>query len=405
MNKKFTIKSILLATLWLAIGSGTIVLLLAAIHKKDAQHCSDIYIDITGVSNNFFVDKKDIIQTIQLIAGGDPVGREVGSFNLNEIETELQKNTWIKNAQLFFDNNEVLQVKVLEREPVARVFTEGGTTFYLDSSLAMLPLSEKFSARLPVFTNFPSDKKVLLKADSNLLADILTVSAAIQSDSFLMAMIDQVDITPQRGFELVPKFGNTIIVFGDATNIAEKFKKLEIFYKEVIVKAGWNKYNIVNVQFKGQVVASRKGAADVSADSLRTLQLMKAIAENAERMSADSLQVIMQDNERNTTNSNLIQASIERDDNSAPNTIEKPEPQEPVLVAPISRPAPVTVTKPKAVAKKPASSPVKKSPPKPVVKKSKPVIKTKPAAGKTPKAVMPKPLPKKSATSKPANEY
>ena len=54
-----------------------------------------------------------------------------------------------------------------EREPVARVFTVAGSTFYIDDELTQLPLSEKFSARLPVFTNFPSDNKVLAKADSS----------------------------------------------------------------------------------------------------------------------------------------------------------------------------------------------------------------------------------------------
>jgi cell division protein FtsQ len=139
-----------------------------------------------------------------------------------------------------------------------------------------------------VFTSFPSDKKVLLSADSMLLRGILTVSMAIQTDSFLMAMIDQVDITPQRNFEMIPKFGNTIIVFGDGKDVPEKFNKLKLFYKEIIMQAGWNKYSAINVQYKNQVVANRKGAVDVSADSIRTLQLMKLIAENAERMSADS---------------------------------------------------------------------------------------------------------------------
>jgi cell division protein FtsQ len=139
VNKKYTIKNILLAILWIAIGTGTTVLLVAAIQKKDEQHCSGVNINISGVSNNFFVDKKDILHIINSIAGGSPTGKAIGSFNLKAIEKELQKSTWIKNAQLFFDNNEMLQVNVLEREPVVRVFTSSGTTFYLDSSVAMLP--------------------------------------------------------------------------------------------------------------------------------------------------------------------------------------------------------------------------------------------------------------------------
>jgi len=402
MKKRFTIKNILLATLWIAIGTGTTLLLVSAIQKKDEQHCNGVYVNISGVSNNFFVDKNDILHTINSIVGGMPAGRSIGSFNLKAIENELQKNTWIKNAQLFFDNNEVLQVNVLEREPLVRVFTAAGSTFYLDSSKAMLPLSEKFSARLPVFTNFPSDKKVLIKSDSNLLKDILTMGTAIHADSFMMAMIDQVDITPQRSFELIPKFGNTVIVFGDATNVEEKFYKLELFYKEVVVKAGWNKYSMVDVQYKNQVVASRKDAKEVAADSIRTLQLMKIIAENAERMSADSLQVITPDNEHNTTNSNLIQESIERDDNNIPtNTNEEPQPQGPAAQVTTPKPTLGTVAKPATVSPKTTASITRiESPKKPVIKpkptNKQPVDKPKPKAGtkagtsKAPKVVMPK---------------
>ncbi|MDO9373544.1 MAG: hypothetical protein Q7T76_03975 [Ferruginibacter sp.] len=395
MKKRFTIQSILFTSFWIIVAAGMVVMLVAAIQKKDAQHCSGLNITIRGVSNHFFVDKKDIQQTIRLISGGNPVGKSIGSFNLQSIEEALQKNIWVRSAQLFFDNNEVLQVNVLEREPMARVFTTGGTTFYLDSSVAMMPLSDKFSARLPVFTNFPSDKKVLLKADSNLLRGILDVSIALQADSFLMAMIEQVDITEQRTFEMVPKIGNTTIIFGDAKEVTEKFNKLQVFYKEVIVKAGWNKYSVIDVQYKNQVVASRKGVKEVAADSIRTLQLMKIIAENAERMSVDTLQVISHDNEQNTTNSNLIHQSIERDDNnSSSNTIEESLPQGTAPAEkPVTQPAAPFVTLAKPVKAEPKASIVPK----------KPVQKT--VELKKPKAVMQKPAVQKPAAKKATNEY
>ncbi len=376
-------------------------MLVAAIQRKDAKKCTGIDINIKGVIDNYFVDKNDILNTITSIAGEKPVGKTIGSFDLQAMEAALQKSTWVKNAQLFFDNNEKLEVNVLEREPVARVFTIAGTTFYLDSALAMLPLSEKFSARLPVFTGFPSDKKVLLKADSNLLRDILAISMAVREDSFNMAMIEQIDITGQRTFEMIPKFGNSIIVFGDAKNVVEKFSKLRIFYKEVIVKAGWNKYSEINVQYNNQVVAKRKGADDVKADSLRTLQLMQAIAENAERRAGDSLQTIIQDNENNTTNKNIIQQSIERDDNStSANTGEEAWPQVlPAIEKPaLSKPIPAAISKSATVIKKTVIV-------KPSNIKMKPIEKQKPVEAKKPKLIMPKPLQKNKASAKPDNEY
>lgn len=367
----------MLATFWVALGGATVFLLVAAIKSKPAKHCKSIEINIHGVSNNFFVDKKDILNTISAIEKTNPVGKAIGSFNLKKLETELEKNVWIKSAELFFDNNEILNVTVQEREPVARVFTSTGTTFYIDEELAMLPLSEKFSARLPVFTNFPSDKKILVKADSNLLGDIKTISLALQKDSFSMAMIDQVDITPQRVFEMIPKIGNQLIVFGDATDVETKLQKLKLFYKEIMVKAGWNNYSVINVQYKNQVVAKRKGAEDVAADSLRTLQIMKIIAERAQQQAEDSLQQIIQpDNIRNTADSTMIQQSIQREENEEPGGVAetanagklpaaaapatsntKPEPAKQVT-KPITKPAqkPAVVQKP-TVVKKPATKP------------------------------------------------
>ena len=317
-KKRYSIKNILLATLWIALGGATVFLLASGIRSKGSHQCKGVEIKIHGVSNNFFVDKKDILNSITVSESANPVGKATGSFNLKKLEAELEKNVWIKSAQLFFDNNEILKVMVQEREPIARVFTTTGTTFYIDNDLTILPLSDKFSARLPVFTNFPSDKKILSKADSSLLGDVRTISLALQKDSFSMAMVEQVDITAQRMFEMIPKIGNQLIVFGDATDVDAKLDKLKMFYKEIMVKAGWNNYSVINVQYKNQVVAKRKGAEDIAADSLRTLQIMQMLTAKAQQQANDSLQMIQQDNNRNTVDSTMIQQSIQRDDNDEP---------------------------------------------------------------------------------------
>ena len=317
-NKRYSIKKILFSLLWLTVGVGTTVLLVAAMHNKDQKKCKGVIIKISGIENNDgpkFVDEEDILNTVKSICIGDPKEKAIGSFDLNKMEAELGKSKWVKNAELFFDNNEILKVNLQEREPVARVFTTGSTSFYIDTALAMLPLSDKFSARLPVFTGFPSDKMILTKADSSLLNDVKNISLAIQKDSFVMAMVDQVDITPQQNFEIVPKIGNQLIVFGNGTDVAGKFNRLQLFYKQVMVKAGWNKYSVINVQYRNQVIAKIKSAEDKTADSVRALQMMQVIASNAQRQAEDSIQTIIQDNNSNTADSSIIQHSIQREDN------------------------------------------------------------------------------------------
>lgn len=315
---KYPIKKILFTTGWVILGAGCIFLLISAMKRKDGHHCEGIEINISGVNNHFFIDKDDVMKVIQSYAGEEAVGQPVERFDLVGMETELEKDVWVKNAEIYFDGKYVLQAEIEEREPIARIFTNGTRSFYIDSTRAMLPLSEKFSARVPVFTGFPSEAMVLSKADSNLLSDIRSISIRIAEDTFLNALIQQVDITPARTFEMVPYIGNQVIVLGDAKDLDHKFNKLSLFYKKIMTRFGWSRYSIINLQYKDQVVAKMAGRDDVSADSLRTIQLMQSIALTAERLASDSVQTIIQDNERNTADSTMIIQSIQREEASEP---------------------------------------------------------------------------------------
>ncbi|MFT3910131.1 MAG: hypothetical protein QM737_11940 [Ferruginibacter sp.] len=393
--KRYNVKSILLTAMWVVIGSGCLALLVAAVHTKEIRHCKGLDIHIHGVSNNFFIDESDVKNIISSYVGDNITGMEIEGFNLVSMEKELKRDVWIKNAELFFDNNEVLQANVEEREPIARIFTPGGSSFYIDNSNMILPLSDKLSARLPVFTGFPTENKVLTKADSNLVKDINNISTLIQQDAFLMAMIDQVDITPQRTFEMVPKVGDQTIIFGDATNAEQKFKKLELFYRKVMLKYGWNRYSVINLQYKGQVIGKLKGKDDVSADSARTQEIMRMIAFNSAKAASDSLLMFMQDNDRNTTSVSLIEQSMERDDEEPLHPFKNYDmTEEPV------KPVEKNVVKATPVVKKPVvtnNKPVVKPVTKPVTK---PAVKS-PAKATTQKPVITKPPPVKQTEEKP----
>ena len=290
-NKKYTFRKFLVIAVWILLGSGTVVLLIAAITKKDNERVTGVEIHISGVQNNYFIDKKDVLDLLGKVNRKKLDQSSVSSLDLAAMERKLESDQWVKKAEIFFDNNNVLQVKILEREPVARIFTTSGASFYIDSSLTRLPLSDKFSARLPVFTNFPTDVKVLKKQDSLLIHEIKLMSEYIGADPFWMAQIDQIDITPENTFVLIPKLGNQIIRFGNADDYEKKFSKLFAFYKQVQAKVGWNTYSVVDVQFKNQVVAVKRDAAEIRSDSLRTVQIMKSIIAEARKNIEDSTKI------------------------------------------------------------------------------------------------------------------
>lgn len=362
---KSKIKNFLTGLVWVLAAACFIALLVSGVRDKDARLCKGVQIEITGVSNNFFIDKNDVYAIIKNFGCDSTLKRSLALIDLRRIEKELEKDLWVKDAELFFDNNDLLKVSVQEREPVARVFTTGGNTFYIDSSCMRLPLSEKFSARLPLFTGFVSDAAILSSADSSLLSDIKNISLQIRADSFLMAMIDQVDIMPNRSFEMTPKIGKQEIIFGDASDASEKFSKLKLFYKNVMAQAGWNRYKAINLQYKNQVVGVIRGQEDVAADSLKTLQLIQTIAVEAAKKAADSLQNFVPDADKGV-DSSMSQQSIQRDDEGmAPaGIIKAPKVSVPVPVTAAPKVPSVPVQHPKLPAavpkQKPAKPPMKK---------------------------------------------
>ena len=287
VNAKTTIKKILFITVWLCIGGGMFTLLMAAITKKNRGLCKDYRISIKGAKENLFIDEKDVEQLLKKATNGSIKGEPVASFKLHELEHSLENNTWISKAELYFDNQDVLHVAIEERGPVARIFTTAGSSYYIDSIGSSMPLSEKLSARVPVFTGFPAKKK-LNSSDSLLLNGVKTIGNYIMNEPFWMSQVAQIDITADRTFEMVPLVGNHLVKLGNGENIAAKFNRLMVFYKQVLSKTGFDKYKLIDVQYRGQVVASRY-AGDAKVDSVQLRKNVEKLLRQAVESENDTV--------------------------------------------------------------------------------------------------------------------
>ncbi len=356
MNAKTTIRKILFVTLWLCIGGGMLTLLLAAISKKNKGQCKDYSITIKGVQNNFFIDKKDVEQLLIKATKGNIKGEPIASFKLHELEQMLEHNTWIDEAELYFDNRDVLHITVMEKEPVARIFSTAGNSFYIDSAGRKIPLSDKLSARVPVFTGFP-EKKKMNAMDSTLLNNVRVTANYIINDPFWMSQVAQIDITPERNFEMVPVVGSHLVKLGDGENIPQKFKRLMIFYKQVLSKTGFDKYKLIDVQYKGQVVVS-KYAGDAKVDSIQLRKnVEKLLRQSIEAQDDTSIRVMppiikLEKDSASSADPSLKDNMELNSEQPNPNPLKSSLPTKPVdkpVVKPTAKP---TNTKPKPAEKK-----------------------------------------------------
>ncbi|MFI5133945.1 MAG: cell division protein FtsQ/DivIB [Chitinophagales bacterium] len=308
MDTKKTIRKILFTTVWIVLGGGMFTLLLAAIGKKNKEQCSDYIINIKGKQDNFFVENKDVLQLLTAATKGNIKGQPMSAFNLHKLEELLEDNVWIKDAQLYFDNKDVLHITVTERDPIARIFTTAGNSYYIDNSSKRMPLSEKMSARVPVFTGFP--EKTGDAKESALLNEVKKTAEFIMNDPFWMSQVAQIDITADKNFEMIPVVGNHTVKLGNGEDISKKFNRLFIFYKDVLSKTGFDKYASIDVQYAGQVVAI-KGRTMTKVDSVQLRKNVEKLLLQAQQMQSDTTF---------TTNPVIEKPVIKEDSTTAPVT-------------------------------------------------------------------------------------
>ncbi|MDR0791855.1 MAG: hypothetical protein LBE82_00990 [Chitinophagaceae bacterium] len=268
-------KKYIVIFIWVLIGGATVALLIASRRIKENRLCSNVNIEVEGKSDNaVFINEQAVLKMVNNMGG--KTGAVISSIDLKNIEQNLLKNEWIHKAKLYFDNNQVLQVKLVESEPIARIFTIRGNSFYIDSSLKKLPLSSVVTARVPVFTSFTSDKDSLSQPDSLLLCDVKRLATFIAQDTFWFAQVAQIDITPNAKFEMIPTIGNQVIAIGDADSLDAKFGRLYSFYKQIWAKTGFDKYDRIDVQYDKQVIARRREAKPVNAANTAVPAVVKS---------------------------------------------------------------------------------------------------------------------------------
>ncbi len=372
MQFKRPIYRILFFSVWLVMLGGIATLVIAANRKTGSRTCKGVTVSINNDGETISVKKEDVLKAIERIAKGSVMNKQFGNMNLGAMERTLEANPWIRDAELYLDTKDVLHVSVWERQPFARVFTTAGNSFYMDSSGYQLPLLENYTVRLPVFTGFTAAKRFSAQ-DSATLQGLKGVILAIEKDSFWAAQVGQIDITPERKFELIPLIGSHVIKLGYAEDIEQKLANLFLFYRKVLSKAGLAKYGVLDAQFDGQVVAVRRGQIT----TIDSLQLQKNIEElmkkkEAEQEPDDALPAIPW---VTTPPESIVDSLTEpplEPATDANKTIH-PNPSEKPATNPKSNLVKPTIQKPKPVStgiQKPPKQPIKNEKPKAVMPKT-----------------------------------
>ena len=223
--------------------------------KQAAVAVKDVTIKIDNLHANHFLDESDIMELMQF-KSENLRGASVDEVSMKGIEKKIEKQPYIKKADIYSDLKGNLVVKAELRRPIARIVRNDGSSGYIAEDGTIMPVSEKFTSRV-VLLSGPYVSQMLKQTnmnDSEETRKIMELVKRIRENEFWRAQIAQLDIDGKSRVTFFPQVGDERIEFGKPENFDGKFRKLMIFYKEILPRTGWNKYNRVNLEYEGQII-------------------------------------------------------------------------------------------------------------------------------------------------------
>jgi len=256
--------------LWSAFGLSVVVLLVLTERAQDETPVSEPIIEVHVEGEAHFITEDEILTDLEFHKLWSK-GKLAGDLPIEEIEEYLMGISQVKHARVYRKLGGDWKIEVTTRKPVARIFNKYGETYYLDDEGYTMETSELHASRTLVVTGDIDDKlqgenvpEIInndsLKSIRN-LDDIYRISSYVCDDPLLHSLIGQIHLEKSGDFVLTPLVGDQTIVFGSALTekeVAQKFKKLKIFYQEAMPYEGWDVYKEINLKYEGQIVCKKK---------------------------------------------------------------------------------------------------------------------------------------------------
>lgn len=251
----------------LVLGAAGALLALGFVERSTASApITELKVSVRGGEGVHFIDEGAVRRAI-LETGLPVVGAAAGDLDLAGIEAGLEAIACVADAEVYHDMSGVLHVSVRQREPVLRVLNADGSSFYIDEQGWTMPLSEAYTARVPVASGWlqepGADAVIDVNADDSLAAinrsdELHRVALFLRGDALWSSLIDQIVVAADGQLELVPTVGGQRILIGAGDALEQRFAKLRLFYERGIPKSDWRRYARIDLRFNDQIVCTKR---------------------------------------------------------------------------------------------------------------------------------------------------
>lgn len=191
------------------------------------------------------------------------VGKRTDTIDIHAIEQEILARGEVLDADVYASDPHAIAVQIRQRKPVVR-FEKGAERYYSDPEGYLFPVVH--AVDVPVVTgSIPfalgkGYKGLAPEEQREWVLGIIELARYIDSRNTLHNQIDQIDIAPDGDIVLYTAAEGPAIIFGDSRDYEEKFRKLEVWWRNVQPEAlAENKYyKTINLKFNHQIICKQK---------------------------------------------------------------------------------------------------------------------------------------------------
>ena len=242
IKKIFILLFLLLITAYLVVS----VTVLNA--KPVQQICKGMELVIKDSIDHGFITQKEILSLLNN-KKLSPIGKEIAGINTRQLEDELSLHPLVDNVECFHTPGGRIAIEITQRLPILRVMAANGENYYIDDKAQTMPIPNS-AANVAIVTGYV-DKAFACK-------ELYEFGMFLQNNPLWQAQIQQINVTPAKELELVPRVGDHIIFLGKPGNYKNKFERLKTFYKKGLNEIGWNKYSRISLEFNNQIICTKK---------------------------------------------------------------------------------------------------------------------------------------------------
>ncbi len=253
--------------IWKWSGIFLLLILLVGFAESDRRErvCKEIHVEIDkGMPSHYFITENEVYAVVYS-PHLNPIGKRLSDINMAVLESSIDENPFIEDAEVFSTIDGRVIFKVTQRNPLMRIINRQNEQYYVDMQGAFMPLCTAYVADVPFVTNVPGAPFKMGAISITALPDSFTVlhhlfqiARFIVNNEWWNAFVQQLHVNEQDDIELIPRIGDHVIVLGDSERMEEKFENLKYLYIHGFRAKDGNQYSVINLKFRNQVICTKK---------------------------------------------------------------------------------------------------------------------------------------------------